>query len=97
MNLKPLSNNVLVQRLEKEERTASGIIIPDSAKEKPQQAKVVAVGDGVINEKGEKTAVSVKKGDVVLIKSWGGDEVKLDGQDYLILKDTDILAIVTEE
>ena len=97
MNLKPLSNNVLVQRLEKEERTASGIIIPDSAKEKPQQAKVVAVGDGAINEKGEKTAVSVKKGDVVLIKSWGGDEVKLDGRDYLILKDTDILAIVTEE
>lgn len=96
MKLKPLSNNVLVQRLEKEERTASGIIIPDSAKEKPQQAKVVAVGDGAINEKGEKTPVGVKVDDVVLIKSWGGDEVKLDGEEFLIIKDTDILAIVID-
>ncbi len=96
MKLKPLQNNVLVQRLEKEERTASGIIIPDSAKEKPQQAKVVAVGDGMVNENGEKIAVSVKEGDVVLIKSWGGDEVKLNGEEYLILKDTDILAVVIE-
>jgi len=96
MKLKPLQNNVLVQRLEKEERTASGIIIPDSAKEKPQQAKVVAVGDGAINEKGEKVAVNVSVGDIVLIKNWGGDEVKVDGEELLILKDTDILAIVTE-
>ena len=94
MNLKHLYNNVLVKRVEKEERTASGIIIPDSAKEKPQQAEVVAVGAGKRNEKGEVMPVVVKAGDIVLIKNWGGDEVKMNGEDYIILKDEDILGVV---
>jgi len=94
MNLKPLYNNVLVKRVEKEERTSSGIIIPDSAKTKPQQAEVVAVGDGKRNEKGDVMLVMVKVGDIVLIKNWGGDEVKIDGVEYTILKDEDILGVV---
>ena len=94
MNLKPLYNNVLVKRVEKEERTSSGIIIPDSAKAKPQQAEVVAVGDGKRNEKGDVMLVMVKVGDIVLIKNWGGDEVKIDGVEYTILKDEDILGVV---
>ena len=93
--IRPLGDRVLVERLEAETKTASGIIIPDSAKEKPQQAKVVAAGPGKWNEDGDaRIEMSIKVGDVVMFKKWGADEVKVDGKEYLILAESDIIAIV---
>ncbi len=94
MKIRPLNDRLLVQRLEEEEKTAGGIIIPDSAKEKPAQGKVVAVGPGKVNDSGERTALQVKAGDVVLFSKYGGTDVKLDGEDYLIMREDDVLGIV---
>ena len=94
MNFRPLHDRVVVRRLESEERTAGGIIIPDTAKEKPQQGEVVAVGPGARNEKGELVALDVKAGDKVLFGKWSGTEVKIDGQDLLIMKESDVMGII---
>ncbi|MBS1183387.1 MAG: groS, partial [Proteobacteria bacterium] len=89
MKFRPLHDRVVVRRLESEERTTGGIIIPDTAKEKPQQGEVVAVGPGARNDKGELVALDVKAGDKVLFGKWSGTEVKIDGQDLLIMKESD--------
>lgn len=97
MNLKPLSNNLILEAVEEEKATKSGIVLPETAeKEKPTKAKVIAVGEGRFNEKGERMPMSVKVGDTVLFKKYGPDEVELDGKKYLIAEETDILAIVQE-
>ena len=92
--LKPLSDKVIVQKLEPEEKTSGGIIIPDSAKEKPQEGKVIAVGPGLVDDKGQRKPIDVKEGEHVLFAKYSGTEVKLDGEEYLILSERDILAIV---
>ncbi len=94
MKFRPLHDRVVVRRLESEERTAGGIIIPDTAKEKPQQGEIVAVGPGARNEKGELVALDVKAGDKVLFGKWSGTEVKIDGQDLLIMKESDVMGII---
>ena len=94
INFKPLQDRVIVQRLEEEEKTAGGIIIPDSAKEKPQQGKVVATGPGKVLEGGTKVELTVKKGDTVLFGKYAGSEVKIDGDEYLIMREDDILGIL---
>jgi len=93
MNIKPLADRVIIKALPMEEKTKSGIIMPDTAKEKPQEGEIVAVGPGKV-EKGERIALEVKVGDRVMYSKYAGTEVKYDGQEYLILKETDILAIV---
>ena len=94
MAFRPLHDRVLVRRIEAEEKTAGGIIIPDSAKEKPSEGEVVAVGEGAYNEDGDRIALDVKVGDRVLFGKWSGTEVKLDGEDLLIMKESDIMGIV---
>lgn len=95
MNFKPLSNRVFIEPLEEEKTTKSGIVLPETAeREKPVRGKIVAVGPGKVNEKGERTPMSVKVGDVVLFKKYGPDEIELDGKKYLVGDEEDILAIV---
>jgi chaperonin GroES len=94
MKFRPLHDRVLVERVEAEEKTAGGIIIPDTAKEKPQEGKVVAVGSGSKSEDGKVTPLDVKAGDTILFGKWSGTEVKVDGKDLLIMKESDILGIV---
>src|SRR5205085_2261161 len=94
MNFRPLHDRVLVRRVEAEEKTAGGIIIPDSAKEKPQEGEVVSVGTGLKAEDGTVTPLDVKAGDRILFGKWSGTEVKIDGEDLLIMKESDILGIV---
>jgi chaperonin GroES len=94
MKIRPLNDRVLVKRLEEEEKTKGGIIIPDSAKEKPAEGKVVAAGHGKLNDKGERTPLEIKKGDHVLFSKYGGTDVKLDGEDYLIMREDDILGVI---
>ncbi len=95
MKVKPLNDRILVQRLEAETQTASGIFLPESAQEKPQQAKVIAVGEGKVNEKtGNREEMQVKKDDTVLLSKWGGTEITLDDEEYLILSQDDVLAVV---
>ena len=94
MKIRPLDDRVVVQPLEAEEKTAGGIVIPDSAKEKPQRGKVIAVGEGRLLDDGTRAPVAVKKGDVVLYAKYGGTETEVDGKDLLILKESDILAKV---
>ena len=95
LNIKPLSNRVLVKRLEEElQTTAGGIIVPDSAKEKPQRGKVVARGPGRMTDDGKRIDVDVKVGDEVLFGKWSGSEITVDGEEYLFMKDDDILAIL---
>lgn len=94
MNLKPLHDRVLVKRVESEEKTAGGIIIPDTAKEKPMQGEILAVGSGARNETGALVPLDVKVGDIVLFGKWSGTEVKLDGKELLIMKESDIMGIV---
>ncbi len=94
LNIKPLFDNVLVKPLEAEAKTASGIILPDSAKEKPQMGIVMAVGDGKIGPKGEKHPVVVKVGQKVMYKKWGGSEVKVENEEWTMVGQEDILAIV---
>lgn len=96
MKIKPLYDRVLVRRLEQEEKTKGGIIIPDTAKEKPMQALIIAVGDGARDESGKQIALQVKVGDVVLFGKWAGTEVKVDGEELLIMKESDIIAIVED-
>jgi chaperonin GroES len=94
MNFRPLHDRVLVKRVEAEEKTSGGIIIPDSAKEKPQEGEVVAAGSGARSEDGKITPLDVKAGDRILFGKWSGTEVKVDGQDLLIMKESDILGII---
>jgi chaperonin GroES len=94
MKFKPLHDRVLVQRVESEEKTASGIIIPDTAQEKPMQGKIVAVGSGSKDESGKVTPLDVKEGDSVLFGKWSGTEVKIDGTEFLIMKESDIMGIL---
>ena len=94
MKIRPLNDRLLVKRLQEEEMTAGGIIIPDSAKEKPAEGEVVAVGPGKVADSGERVALQVKAGDMVLFSKYGGTDVKLDGEDFLIMREDDILGIV---
>jgi chaperonin GroES len=94
MKFRPLHDRVVVRRVEEDERTKGGIIIPDTAKEKPMQGEVIAVGPGARNEKGEIVALDVKPGDRVLFGKWSGTEVKLDGQELLIMKESDIMGVI---
>jgi chaperonin GroES len=96
MTLKPLGDRVVVKSIEEEERTAGGIVLPDTAKEKPQQGEVIAVGSGKLLDNGERVALEVKAGDRVIFAKYGGTEVKIKGEEFLILRDSDILAIVEE-
>ena len=94
MNLKPLHDRVLVERVNSEDKTKGGIIIPDTAQEKPMEGKVLAVGGGARNENGQIVALDVKKGDRILFGKWSGTEVKIDGKELLIMKETDIMGII---
>ena len=94
MNLKPLHDRVLVERVEQEDRTKGGIIIPDTAQEKPMEGKVVSVGGGARNENGQVVALDVKKGDRILFGKWSGTEVKIDGKELLIMNESDIIGII---
>ena len=92
MNLKPLGDRLIVQVVEEEEKTASGIVLPDTAKEKPQRGKVVAVGEGKLNEDNHRVPVDVTEGDEVLYSKYGGTEIKVDGEELLVLRESDVLA-----
>ncbi|MGE0666281.1 MAG: co-chaperone GroES [Sphingomonadales bacterium] len=94
MKFKPLQDRVVVRRIQEEEKTAGGIIIPDTAKEKPSEGEVIAVGPGARNDKGEIVPVEVREGDRVLFGKWSGTEVKIDGQELLIMKESDIMGII---
>ena len=94
MKLTPLGDRVIVKRLEAEEKTAGGIVLPESAKDKPQQGKVVAVGDGRLLDDGTRKPLQVKKGDLIIFTSYAGDEFKSDGDELLIMREEDILAVV---
>ena len=95
MDFRPLHDRVLVKRLESDEKTAGGLIIPDAAKEKPQEGEIVAVGSGARKDSGEVVPMDVKAGDKVLFGKWSGTEVKLDGQDLLIMKESDIMGVLS--
>jgi len=94
MNVKPLGDRVLVQAIEQEEQKKGGIIIPDTAKEKPQEGRVIALGTGKRDDEGKLIPFEVKKGDRVLISKYGGTEIKIDGKDYLIMREDDILGVI---
>ena len=96
MKYKPLQDRVVVKRLEEEEKTKGGIIIPDAAKEKPQEGRVVAVGSGKMTEEGQRIAPEVKAGDKILFGKYSGMEIKIDGEEHLILREDDILAIIED-
>ena len=95
VKLRPLGDRVVVRPIEKEEMTKSGIVIPDTAKEKPQEGEVIAVGPGKLGDDGKRLPMEVKEGDKVLFAKYAGSEIKLDDQEYLILRDTDILAVTS--
>ena len=97
MTFTPLHDRVLVRRIESDEKTAGGLIIPESAKEKPQEGEVVAVGAGAKDEDGDRIAMDVKAGDRILFGKWSGTEVKIDGQELLIMKESDILGILSDK
>jgi chaperonin GroES len=94
MKLRPLQDRILVRRVEEEEKTKGGIIIPDTAKEKPAEGKVVEVGKGKLDESGKRIALEVKKGDRILFGKYSGTEVKIDGEEYLIMREEDVLGII---
>jgi chaperonin GroES len=94
MNVKPLSDRIIIRPLEAEEKTAGGIIIPDNAKEKPQKGEVVAIGAGKIADNGQKIEMTLKAGDKVLYGKYSGTEISIDGDDYLIMRESDVLAIM---
>ncbi|WP_134500462.1 co-chaperone GroES [Microvirga pakistanensis] len=96
MKFRPLHDRVVVRRIEAEEKTAGGIIIPDTAKEKPQEGEVIAVGPGARDESGKIAALDVKAGDRVLFGKWSGTEVRIDGQDLLIMKESDIMGVIEQ-
>ena len=95
MQFRPLQDRVLVRRIEEEEKTKGGIIIPDTAKEKPQEGKVISVGPGARDESGKLQPLDVKKGDRILFGKWSGTEVKIDGEDLLIMKESDVLGVLS--
>ncbi|MFD1021105.1 co-chaperone GroES [Thalassobacillus hwangdonensis] len=92
--LKPLGDRIVIEIVEQEEKTASGIVLPDSAKEKPQEGRVVAVGSGRVSDKGEKIAMEVSQGDHIIYSKFAGTEVKYEGKEYLVLRESDVLAVV---
>src|SRR5271168_3917117 len=94
MKLKPLGDRLIVRAIEEDEKTASGIVLPDTAKEKPQKGKVVATGDGKVDDDGKRIPLDVKKGDEVLYSKYGGTEIKIEGEDLLVLRESDVLARV---
>ena len=94
MDIRPLHDRIIVRRLEEGEQKIGGIIIPDSAKEKPQRGKVVSAGDGKINDDGKRVPLDVKKGDLILFGKYSGQEVKLDGEEHLIMREDDVLAVI---
>jgi chaperonin GroES len=96
MKVQPLNDRILVKRIEAEEKTPGGIVVPDSAKEKPKEGEVIAVGTGKVDDKGEKIAFNVKVGDRVLFESYAGTEVKIDGEEHLIMKEDDVLGIISK-
>lgn len=95
--VKPLYDRVMVERLEQETMSPKGIIIPDTAQEKPMQGIVIEVGDGAYNESGNKIPMSLKKGDKILFGKWGGNEFKIDGKEYIIMKESEILAVIIDK
>jgi chaperonin GroES len=95
MALKPLNDKIVVKRLEADDKTAGGILLPDSAKEKPKQGKVLSLGEGKVLDNGKRASFQVKEGDKVLFSSYAGSEIQIDGQEYLIMTEDDILAIVS--
>jgi chaperonin GroES len=96
MKFRPLHDRIVVKRIDAEQKTAGGIIIPDTAKEKPQEGEVVAVGPGARNERGELIAIDLKPGDRVLFGKWSGTEVKLDGEELLIMKESDVMGVIEQ-
>ena len=94
MNVRPLGEKMLIKRIEAQGKTAGGIVLPDTAKEKPKEGKVIAIGDGKLLKNGERAKFQVKKGERVLFSSYGGTEVKIDGEEYLLRSEDDILAII---
>jgi chaperonin GroES len=94
MNIRPLGDRIVVARLEAEEKTASGIIIPDTAKDKPQEGEVLAVGPGALDTNGKLIPMNVKVGDIVLFTKWGGNEVKVDGREVVVLKESDVIGVL---
>jgi chaperonin GroES len=94
MNVRPLHDRIIVQRLEEGEQKIGGIIIPDTAKEKPQQGKVIAAGNGKVKDDGKRVTLDVKPGDTILFGKYSGQEIKLDGQDYLIMREDEVLAVI---
>lgn len=96
MNFRPLHDRVLVKRVESESKTAGGIILPDTAQEKPMEGEVLAVGDGYVNDEGKVRPLNVKKGDRILFGKWSGTEVKVNGQELLIMKESDIMGIISK-
>ena len=94
MNIRPLHDRVVARRIEQEEQVRGGIIIPDTAKEKPQEAEVVAVGPGKLDDKGKRAPIDVKAGDKILLGKYSGNEIKIDGQDLIILREDEILAVI---
>ena len=97
MNVRPLADRILVRRIEEQETVKGGIIIPDTAKEKPQEAEVVAIGPGRLTEEGKRIAMEVKRGDRVLIGKYSGTDVKIDGTEYVILREDDVLGVLAGE
>ena len=96
MNVRPLHDRIIVQRLEEGEQIIGGIIVPDSAKEKPQQGKVIAAGNGKVKDDGKRLALDVKAGDTILFGKYSGQEIKLDGTEYLIVKEDEVLAVIED-
>ncbi len=96
MKVKPLQDRLVVKRIEEEEKTKGGIIIPDAAKEKPQEGRVIAVGDGKVLENGQKSPLTVKVGDKILFGKYSGTEIKIDGEEHLILREDDVLAVIED-
>ena len=96
MNIRPLQDRIIVRRIEEEVKTAGGIIIPDTAKEKPQEGKVVAVGKGKVSDDGKTIALDIKKGDKILFGKYSGSEVKVNGTEYLIMREEDVLGVVED-
>ena len=94
MDIRPLHDRIIVRRIEEGEQKVGGIIIPDTAKEKPQQGKVIAVGNGKVNDEGTRVALDVKAGDLILFGKYSGQEIKLDGQEYLIMREDEVLAVI---
>jgi chaperonin GroES len=94
MNVRPLHDRLIIRRLEEGEQKVGGIIIPDSAKEKPQQGKVIAAGNGKVNDEGKRVTLDVKAGDTILFGKYSGQEIRLDGEDYIIMREDEVLAVI---